>query len=109
MTTIKNEHPNKSRQLYLAEVDKQLRLMFSASKDGYKVTEATRHRLEGFMQAGIFLGLATKDELSMRMDTIHQSIFGKSIRQRHAEQTATWTDSTTDYAQFELPSYIRKQ
>ena len=42
---------------FLHEVEKRLSKMFTASKEGYKAAPVERHRLEGFMQAGGFIGV----------------------------------------------------
>ena len=53
---------------YLAEISKRLTKMFRASKEGYKIPDIDRHRLEGFMHAGIFMQIATPAEISRISD-----------------------------------------
>ena len=93
---------------YIAEIKNRLKQMFAASKEGYKSTPAERHRLEGFMQAGIFLGLAKNSELGRVMDEIHVSVFGKTLQQRKDEATPDW-DEDIDYSQYDKPAYERKR
>jgi len=97
-----------SKEQYLNEVSRRLKLMFSASKDGYKTVSIERHRLEGFMQAGVFLELTTNTEMSQLMNDIHVSVFDKTIEQRKAEKSNDWQSELIDYAQYEQPTYIRQ-
>ncbi|WP_323845566.1 hypothetical protein [Microbulbifer magnicolonia] len=95
------------REAYIDEVKRRLTLMFRASRDGYKAPATERHRLEGFMQAGIFLGLARKSELAQIMNEIHVEIFGKTIEERKSESAALWISEDVDYGQYEQPAYQR--
>ncbi len=64
---------------YLAEISNQLNKMFRASKEGYKIPDIDRHRLEGFIHAGIFMKIATPAEMSKVLDEAHYSVFEKTI------------------------------
>ncbi len=78
------------------------------SKEGYKISPVERHRLEGFMNAGVFMKLVTNTELSNFMDEIHINIFGKSIQQRKTELPNSWQEDGIDYSQYESPAFGRK-
>lgn len=41
------------------ELVRRIERMCRASKEGYKASALERHRLEGFIEAGVFLGLTT--------------------------------------------------
>ena len=97
----------KSREDYLGEVETRLARMFRASKDGHKASPVERHRLEGFIQAGSFLGLASKSELQSLMERVHLDVFGKSIEERQSDQSALWNSETKDYSEYEAPAYER--
>ncbi|MFT6654659.1 MAG: hypothetical protein ACJAWI_001424 [Marinomonas primoryensis] len=43
----------------MPEIEKQLIQHFRSSKGGLKTPEIQRHRLEGFISAGVFLGTTT--------------------------------------------------
>jgi biopolymer transport protein ExbB/TolQ len=85
----------KDREDYLQEVESRLTRMFRASKNGHKASPAERHRLEGFIQAGSFLGLATSEEIKSLMDRIHFDTFGKTIEERQSDQSSLWATDTT--------------
>ena len=92
---------------FLAEVNERLTKLFRASKEGYKIPNIDRHRLEGFMQAGIFMKIATPAEMSALMEDVHYSIFGKTMRERRSEKSTTWSDIEIDYDKFDSPTYLR--
>ena len=98
-----------NRENYIKEVEQRLNRIFSASKEGYKASPEERHRLEGFMHAGVFMGLATNAELAKIMDEIHVRIFGKTIQQRKTELASNWQEETIDYGQYEQPTFERKK
>jgi hypothetical protein len=97
----------KDKEEYLQEVETRFAQMFKASRDDHKAIPLERHRLEGFMQAGKFLGLATNDELKSLMDRIHIDIFGNTIEQRQAGQATSWIPESIDYNHYEHPAYER--
>ena len=97
-----------NREDYLNEVEKRLNRIFTVSKEGYKTPPAERHRLEGFMAAGVFMGLVTNAELAKVMDEIHVRLFGKTIQQRKKELPGSWQEEGIDYGFYDQPTYERK-
>lgn len=98
-----------NRELYINEIKERLLKYFSASRDGYKVPASERHRLEGFIQGAIFMGFSSSKEFSELMDDVHQSVFGKSIKERKVECLSKWQEKTIDYSKYEQPAYERKR
>ncbi len=92
---------------FLNEVEKRLSRHFSASKSGYKIPAIERHRLEGFIQAGVFMGLTTNVEMKGLMDSIHMSIFGKTIEEHKALKSINMPEWEIDYSQYEQPTFER--
>ncbi len=97
-----------NREHYLSEVEKRLNQIFIASKEGYKAPPAERHRLEGFMAAGVFMGLASNAELAKVMNEIHVRLFGKTIEQRKKELPGSWKEEGIDYSFYDQPTFVRK-
>ncbi len=97
-----------NKEHYLSEVEKRLNQIFTASKEGYKTPPAERHRLEGFMAAGIFMGLASNAELAKVMNEIHVRLFGKTIEQRKKELPGSWQEEGIDYSFYDQSTYERK-
>ncbi|WP_066959380.1 hypothetical protein [Microbulbifer sp. Q7] len=95
------------QETFIPEVSRRLRQLFSTSKLGMAIPPSERHRLEGFMQAGIFLGLSSKAELAELMEGIHLEVFGKTIAERKAEAPSSWVFEEVDYALYETPTYQR--
>ena len=98
-----------NKDKYLAEVKQRLEHLFSASKQGYDIAPAQRHRLEGFMQAGVFLGVVSNDELSGLMEALHLSIHGRSIAERKKQRPVRWQEQLIDYSEYEQPTYERRK
>ncbi len=96
------------KEKYLSEIESRLLRHFFVSRDGYKAPASDRHRLEGFMQGAVFMGLASSEELSLLMAKAHFSVFGKSIAERRGENSALWQESTIDYDRFDQPAYERR-
>ena len=92
---------------YMAEIHNRLNKIFRASAEGYKVPDTARHRLEGFMQAGVFLKIVTPAGMTGLLEEVHHSVFGKTIQQRKAEKSAGWSDIEVAYGQFDSPTYLR--
>jgi hypothetical protein len=95
------------KDTYLAEVEIRLQRMFSARKSGVKASSMERHRLEGFVQAGVYMGFATNDEMNELMEKVHQSVFGQSISERRTTKSVLWSGEAIDYSQYDLPTIKR--
>lgn len=77
------------KEKFLAELRQQLTETFTAAKAGIKVSDADKYRCEGFMQAGVALGLVTDDEVSSLINTVHIDVYGQSIvEKRLSKQTS---------------------
>jgi hypothetical protein len=95
------------KEHFIAEVTNRLTRLFRASKEGYKIAESERHRLEGFIHAGIFMQVATSKEMSRLLEDLHYSVFGKTVKERKSEKTASWSDFDINYENFDSPTFLR--
>ena len=95
------------KEKFTQEVERRLQRLFSASKDGYKPPNIERHRLTGFIHAGVFMGIATNKEMHTLMEVTHYSIFKKTIKERKETQQISWEDHDINYDQYEQPTYER--
>jgi hypothetical protein len=95
------------RASFIEQVEQRLEQMFRASKQGVKAPAAERHRLEGFMQAGVFLQLISREEMAERMEAIHQQVFGQSIAERQQSSGSRWQQETLDYSLYDAPAFER--
>ena len=97
-----------NKEHYIQQLEKRLTSLFVSSKEGYKASPIERNRLEGFMNAGVVLGVITNAELSSLMDSIHMDVFGKTIQARKAELSSSWNDDEkVDYSFYEKPTFER--
>ena len=96
-----------NKERFITEVTNRLTKLFRASKEGYKVSEAERHRLEGFIHAGIFMQVVTSNEMSLLLGNLHYSILGNTIQGRKSEKTASWSDFDINYDNFDSPTFLR--
>ena len=92
---------------FMQEVERRLHNLFRASKDGYRIPDIERHRLTGFIHAGVFMGIATNKEMHNLMESVHFSVFAKTIKERKETQQISWEDHDIDYGQFEQPTFER--
>lgn len=74
-----------NKELYIQECYRQLIAHFELVKKK-KVDEAMKHRVQGFINAGEFLGLFTRDEAIKVIDDAHFKIFGITKEQRKAHK-----------------------
>jgi len=95
------------KQCFLDEVERQLRVIFGAIRDGHKPPEILKHRCEGFMRAGVFMGVVKNLGLSDLMEATHLDVVGMTIDERRAKHKERWKGEEIDYSQFELPAFER--
>lgn len=95
---------------YLAEIEKRLFNMFSASKQGIKATAMEKHRLQGFMQAGVYLKIQTLEEQQALIEMVHLKVHGKTITQRSQElaRRGIRPDTSIDYSYYDSPAHQRQ-
>ncbi|ARN74005.1 hypothetical protein BST96_07660 [Oceanicoccus sagamiensis] len=77
-----------------------------ASKEGHK-SDTERHRIEGFMEAGVFLSISTYKAMSDVMARVHLEVWGKTVQQRQEEAKNQWQDDAVDYGIYETPTIDR--
>ncbi|WP_299597443.1 hypothetical protein [uncultured Microbulbifer sp.] len=94
---------------FIQQVSRRLHRLFTNSKLGVRIPPVERHRLEGFMQAGVFFGFSSKNELAEMIENIHIDVFGKTIAERKAEAPASWIFEEVDYSQYDSPTYERSR
>ena len=61
----------------LDQIKKRAEGIFSQYASGLDVATGERLRLEGFIQAGLVLGLVEFDDVLAVLDSLHQQAFGK--------------------------------
>ena len=92
---------------FINEVKHRIKTIFNSSKGGYRVLDVEKNRVEGFMQAGVFLGIISNGELYDLMQEVHMSVFDMSIEDRQKINEIKWNDDQIDYGGYEIPSFLR--
>ena len=92
---------------FTSEVERQLRVIFTAIRAGHKPPDMLKHRCEGFMRAGVFMGVMTNVELSDLMEKIYLEVVGMTIQERIANHKEKWSEESVDYSDFDIPTFER--
>ena len=97
------------RDQFVRESERRLRAMYRAIAQGVQYTEVERARLTGFMQAGLFLGLATKGEFDQLVARIHLEELGETMEERRNCKGEQWISDQPDFSQYDRPTFERKK
>ena len=92
---------------FASEVERQLRVIFTAVRSGHRPPEMLKHRCEGFIRASVFMGVVTNVEMSDLMEKIHLEVVGMTIKQRIAQHKKKWSEESVDYSDFDIPTFAR--
>ncbi len=75
-----------------------------------KVDKAMKHRIQGFINAGEFLNLVTRDEAISIIDETHYEIFGMTKEQRKARKEEIQNSiKGDDFSVFDEPAMGRRR
>ena len=96
-----------STEVYLTEIRDQLRIYFLGIKNGQDPALPTKYQLEGFMRAGVILGITSNADLQKMMEEIHQQVFNESIEGRKLRKSGRYSELNVNYAQYESPAISR--
>ena len=96
---------NKKR--YINEIVRRLTQIYEQIKTGHPADSVNLHRVEGFMNAGVFMGLISNYDLNNLIEQVHQNVFGISVSERRRQNRYQWPQETTDYSGYESPTYER--
>ncbi|OED49933.1 hypothetical protein ACH42_01580 [Endozoicomonas sp. (ex Bugula neritina AB1)] len=94
---------------FLREVTRQLEALYRSRKSGIEPSAQAKSRCEGFMKAGEFMRLVTQEELRDTIERVHEEVLGESVEERgvRLKNRRCWPAETTDYSEFETPTYER--
>ena len=74
------------KKKFLKNLEAQLRESMTAARAGEKISAADKYRCEGFMQAGVDLGLVSDEEIQELIKAVHVSVYGESITARRGKE-----------------------
>ncbi|WP_146047829.1 hypothetical protein [Zhongshania marina] len=98
----------KSKMEFTEELQRQITRICRASKEGYKTSAVDRHRLEGFIHAGVFLGLTTNAAAKNLLESTYLAITGETLNQASTKPNETMSVDLPNYERFDTPTYLRK-
>ena len=96
------------KQEFIQEVSRQLSILYGVLKEGYEMPDQDRHRTEGFMRAGVFMGLVTNREMNDLVAQVHEDILGETIEERRKRKEGTLGKERIDYGPYDVPAYVRR-
>jgi hypothetical protein len=73
-----------------------------------KVDDAMKHRIQGFINAGEFLSVITRNEAIAIIDDAHLEVFGITNEQRKARNDKLKLMLKGDDSTFDIPAVIRR-
>ncbi len=71
---MSDRHDDKKKAHYLESLRKQLQAIYGAAGSGLPAPLAMQHRCEGFMQAGLLLGIVSQEELRRCIEAAHRAL-----------------------------------
>ena len=95
------------KEKFFGEVRNQYHLICVNIKNSNGLSELERGRFEGFMRAGLLLGVTNKRDLEQLLEDVHYKVFGQSIAERKKNRGPGFPDDEIDYGQFERPAIER--
>ncbi len=96
------------RSDFLTELESRIARLCRLSHEGFKSSPVDRHRLEGFIQAGVFLGLTTNTEAQALLERMYREITGKPFGEAVAG-FVDWSGDANSYEHYEAPAYLRNR
>lgn len=98
-----------NKKQFYTEVRDQFNLICINISNGQKASVQEKSRLEGFMRAGVVLGVTTNPELQQLLEDVHYRVFGESIEERKVRHNKQFPEDMIDYGQYESPAISRKR
>jgi len=74
------------KKQFLMKLEAQIFETMNVAKAGAKISDADKYRCEGFMQAGVELGIVTDEEIQALIKEVHKDVFGESIVARRGKE-----------------------
>ena len=93
---------------YLKQITDHLTEFYGTKDIKSKPYERLKNRLDGFIQAGLLVGLLTKVELQKLIDLEHMNAFGMTRKQRQAESQIDTSDTKVNWDVYDTPTIHRK-
>jgi len=93
---------------YLKKISEYLAKFYSIDNDKSKAYYQLKNRLDGFIEAGLLIGIVDNGELQDLIDTEHMNAFGMTRKQRRADSKLGAKDTKVDWGIYDAPAINRK-
>ena len=93
---------------YLKQIKEYLSEVYGTKDVNSKPYMRLKNRLDGFIEAGLIVGLVSRDELQEIIDAEHMTVFGMTRKQRRAESKLTTEETEVDWGFYDTPAISRK-
>jgi len=103
---ISNIHYQKSR--YIRKISEHLVMLYGIENGKSKAYIQLKDRLDGFIEAGLLIGIVDNGELQDLINTEHLSAFGMTREQRRTESKLVAKDKKVDWSIYYTPTISRK-
>jgi len=104
MTANQNYH----RTTYLNAIKDHVTELYAVQDSKSESYLRLKNRLDGFMNAGLVIGIASKAELQDIVEKVHMSVFGLTIKQRSVELKLGSKTTEVDWDIYDTPTIHRK-
>ncbi len=98
-----------NRHAFIEEAEKRFYQLFRSSKNGNIPSAEERNRLEGFIDAGVFMGMLKADEVDELIERVHYSVFNMTMEEHRVKHAPSWVSSAIDYSYYDSPTFERSQ
>ncbi len=96
-----------NRRGFIEELEKRFTELFQASKKGNVPSAQQRHKLEGFVEAGVYLNLVRHAEVEELIERVHLLVFRMTRKEHKEKNAASWSQSKIDYSSYDAPTFER--
>ena len=93
---------------YLKKISEHLAKFYGIENDKSKAYYQLKNRLDGFIEAGLLIGIVDNSELQDLIDAEHMNAFGMTRKQRRAESKLGTKDTKVDWGIYDAPAINRK-
>ncbi len=97
------------KEQFIEAFSQQLTRFYKTSDGHSPSSKEEQLRCEGFMEAGIQLGLITSNELKKLINEIHYAVYGMSLDAKKSMTEGKWQQKNLDYSAYDQPTYERRK
>ena len=104
MTANQNYH----RTTYLNAIKDHVTELYSVQDSKSETYMRLKNRLDGFIHAGLVIGIASNAEIKDIVEKVHMNVFGMTIKQRGVELKLGGKVAEVNWDLYDTPTIHRK-